>query len=254
MFLEAMLENSRIPLYQQIYDLLREKIDTGVFLPKTQIPTEAELSQEYEVSSITVKQAIQKLVAEGLLYRKQGKGTFVCSPRVNRKLNRLISFNAEMLQKGMVPSTKVLDVHEAVPRKSVAEALQLPGDSRTIVVKRLRMADDEPLAIQTSHIPQWLCPTLVDKRDALGGSLYGLLLEEYGLVTSSGRESYSAVIISGPDARLLEVPDGSPAFAVQRLAFLPDGRPVEFVHSVLRGDRYSLDVELQAPDPTVSGW
>ena len=115
------------------------------------------------------------------------------------------------------------------------------------------MADDEPLAIQTSHIPQSLCPTLVDKRDALRGSLYDLLLEEYGLVTSSGRESYSAVIISGPDARLLEVPDGSPAFSVQRLAFLPDGRPVEYVQSVLRGDRYSLDVELQAPDPAVPG-
>ena len=254
MFRRTMLENSRIPLYQQIYDLLREKIDTGVFLPKTQIPTEAELSQEYGVSSITVKQAIQKLVAEGMLYRKQGKGTFVCSPRFNRKLNRLISFNAEILQKGMVPSTRVLDVHEAVPRKSIAEALQLPSDSRATVIKRLRMADDEPLAIQTSHIPQSLCPTLVDKRDALRGSLYDLLLEEYGLVTSSGRESYSAVIISGPDARLLEVPDGSPAFSVQRLAFLPDGRPVEYVQSVLRGDRYSLDVELQAPDPTVSGW
>ena len=242
-----------MPLYLQIYDLLREKIDTGVFLPKTQIPTEVELSQEYHVSIITVKQAIKKLVAEGLLYRKQGKGTFVCSPRVNRKLNRLLSFNAEMLQKGMVPSTRLLDVHEAVPRKSVAEQLQLSGDSRVIVVKRLRLADDEPLAVQTSYIPQSLCPTLTEKRNALSGSLYELLLDEYGLVASSGRESYSAVIVSGPDAGLLDVPEGSPAFAVKRLAFLAEGNPVEYVESLLRGDRYSLDVELRSPDSAVPG-
>lgn len=245
---EVRPQDSRIPLYHQIYDTLRQQIEDGIYLPGDQIPTEAELSAGFRVSRITVKQAIKKLVQENVLYRKQGKGTFVCQPKVNRKLNRLISFNDEMLQKGMAPRAKVLEIEVVTARRSVAEALHVPEGERVVRIRRLRIADDEVMAVQTSHVPASLAPGLTDKVERLSGSLYRVLREDYGCSPICGKESYSAVIIGGSDAQMLGVPDGTPAFAVKRVAYLQDGRPVEYVESLLRGDRYILDIELQAPD------
>ncbi|MEA4882337.1 MAG: GntR family transcriptional regulator [Clostridia bacterium] len=244
----TMSRESRIPLYCQIYDALRERIENGAYLPGNQIPTEAELSRNFAVSSITVKQAVKKLVSEGALYRIQGKGTFVCQPKVNRKLNRLISFNDEMLQKGMAPSTTVLEIDVVPARRMVAEALGIREGDEVTLIRRLRIADGGALAVQTSYVPLALAPTLAEKGDMLEGSLYRILAEDFELCPFRGKESYCAVSVSEPEAGILDVPEGSPAFAVKRLAYLPDNRPVEYVESILRGDKYVLDVELQAPD------
>lgn len=245
---EARPQDSRIPLYHQIYDSLRQQIEDGVYLPGDQIPTEAELSTNFGVSRITVKQAIKKLVHESVLYRKQGKGTFVCQPKVNRKLNRLISFNDEMLQKGMAPRARVLEIEVVAARRSVAEALHVPEGEEVVRIRRLRIVDDEVMAVQTSHVPASLAPGLTEKTERLSGSLYRVLREDYGLSPACGKESYSAVVLDGSNAQVLGVPDGTPAFAVKRTAYLKDGRPIEYVESLLRGDRYILDIELEAPD------
>lgn len=245
---EVRPQDSRIPLYHQIYDALRQQIEDGVYLPGDQIPTEAELSASFGVSRITVKQAIKKLVQESMLYRKQGKGTFVCQPKVNRKLNRLISFNDEMLQKGMVPRAKVLEVEVITARRLLAEALHIPEGEKVVRIRRLRTVDDEVMAVQTSHVPASLVPGLIEKTERLSGSLYRVLREDYGCSPAYGKESYSAVVLDGSDAEVLGVPDGTPAFAAKRIAYLQDGRPIEYVESLLRGDRYVLDIELEAPD------
>jgi len=245
---EARPQDSRIPLYHQIYDSLRQQIEDGVYLPGDQIPTEAELSTNFGVSRITVKQAIKKLVHESVLYRKQGKGTFVCQPKVNRKLNRLISFNDEMLQKGMAPRARVLEIEVVAARRSVAEALHVPEGEEVVRIRRLRIVDDEVMAVQTSHVPMGLAPGLAEKAEKLSGSLYRVLTEDYGYSPAYGKESYSAVVLYGSNAQVLGVPDGTPAFAVKRTAYLKDGRPIEYVESLLRGDRYILDIELEAPD------
>lgn len=240
--------DGRVPLYYQIYDLLKEEMENGTYLPGSQIPTEAELGERFSVSRITVKQAIQKLVTDGYLFRQQGKGTFVSKPKVNRKLSELISFHDEMLEKGFVPTSRLLELTVIPARSIVAQALDIREGERAIQVKRLRLADDEVMAVQSSYIPYALCPELANRKDVLAGSLYKILKQDFNLVPATGHESYAAVVVRGGDAHILGVTEGSPAFSVRRFAYLADGTPVEYAESLLRADRYTLNVELKGPD------
>ncbi len=241
----SLSRDGRIPLYYQIYDLLREELEKGTYLPGNQIPTEAELSERFDVSRITVKQAIQKLVTDGFLFRQQGKGTFVSKPKVNRKLSELISFHDEMLEKGFVPTSRLLELTMIPARSAVAQALEIPEGNKVINVKRLRLADGGVMAVQSSYIPHALCPELVNRQDLLTGSLYKILKQDFNLVPATGHEFYAAVVVRGGDAHRLGVTEGSPAFSVRRFAYLADGTPVEYTESLLRADRYTLNVELK---------
>ena len=224
--------------------MLREDIESGAYLPGNQIPTERELSKKLSVSTITVKQAIQKLVNEGFLNRRQGKGTYVSQLRVQRKLTGLISFHDEMLQRGFVPSTRLLDLRVIPARRVVTEALQLPENAKVLSINRLRLADGEVMAVQRSYLPYDLCPGLADNPDSLMGSLYKVLRQNYNLEPVRGRETYEAVAVIGHDAHILGVPEGSVAFSVKRYAYMIDNRAIEYVESLLRADRYALNVEL----------
>lgn len=240
----ALIRDGRTPLYYQIYDLLRGKIESGLYAPGDQLPTEAELSAEFAVSRITVKQAIQMLVNDGVLTRQQGKGTFVTKPKVQRKFKGLISFHDEMRQRGFAPSTKVLDFGVIPARRVVAQALGIGEGEKVVFLKRLRFADGEVMAVQTSYIAYALCPGLTEKVSNLEGSLYKLLSEEFGVRPVTGNEEYTAVVVRGQDAAVLGLPEGSPAFAVKRTAFDSEGRRVEYAESLLRADRYTLEIEL----------
>lgn len=240
----GLTRDGRTPLYFQIYDLLRNKIEGGLYLPGDQLPTEAELSSEFSVSRITVKQAIQMLVNDGVLSRHQGKGTFVTKPKVQRKFKGLISFHDEMRQRGFAPSAKVLGYGVVPARRAIASALEISEGEKVVFLKRLRLADGEVMAVQTSYVPFALCPGLTDKVNTLDGSLYRLLREEFGVKPVRGSEEYDAVVVRGQDATVLGLPEGSPAFAVKRVAFDPEGRRVEYVESLLRADRYTLEIEL----------
>ncbi|HON87324.1 MAG TPA: GntR family transcriptional regulator [Bacillota bacterium] len=238
------VRDGRTALYYQIYDMLREKIEDGEYLPGDQIPTELELSSQLNVSRITVKKAIQKLVVEGLLYRVQGKGTFVSGPRVNRKLNSLLSFHDEMMQRGIMATTKLLELSAAEARSKVAVALRIPEGSRVIRVKRIRLGDGSVMAVQTSYIAYSRCPGLLDCEALLTGSLYKVLRENFALDPVRGVERYSVTVVDGQDAVLLDVPSGTAAFAVTRVAYVADGSVLEYAESLLRADKFTLDVEL----------
>lgn len=234
-----------LPLYQQMYDLLRADLEKGVYSPGEQIPTELELARRHGVSRITVKQAIQKLVLEGRLYRIQGKGTFVARPRLSRKLKTITSFTEELKQRNLRPGVKLLlfEVQTAVPK--VARALGIGDRDAVVVLRRLRLGDDEPMGLQTAYLPFSLVRPLLREEEKLAtGSLYSVL-EGMGLRPVRAVEEYSAVLLDTPTAHLLDVRPGSPAFAVERVSYLPDDRPIEFVESFLRADRYTLQVELE---------
>lgn len=228
-----------------MYDVLRAQLDQSVYHAGEQIPTELELSRQYGVSRITVKQAIQKLVMEGRLYRIQGKGTFVSRPRLSRKLKTMASFTEELSQRNLTPSVRLLQLEVVVAPAKVATALQLPENASVILLRRLRLADQEPMGIQTAYLPYADCSFLLGETDQLSqGSLYAVL-ERHRLRPVAATEEYSVALIDGADAQLLNVPAGSAAFWVERTSYLPSDRPLEFVESVLRADRYTLHVELQ---------
>lgn len=236
--------NTTTPLYRQIRDLLLEELQGGAIAPGGRIPSEAELGARYGVSRITVKQAIQALVHEGLLYRRQGKGTFVSRPRVPHDLNRITSFSQQMVSRGLHPTTRLLEAEIIAARGRVREALAVPGGTLVTKLRRLRLADGEPMGVQTAYIPVELCPDLIDAlpKDA---SLYHLLKEKYRLSPVKALENYTAIVLDAHEARLLDVPEESPALAAERISYLPDNRALEYVVSILRADRYTLQVELQ---------
>ncbi|HEY8497912.1 MAG TPA: GntR family transcriptional regulator [Limnochordales bacterium] len=236
--------DSRIPLYHRIHDQLRDDIESGVLRPGDRIPTEAELSARFGVSRTTVKQAIQQLVHAGLVYRIQGKGTFVGQPRIPRRLVGLISFHEEMRQRGFTPSTELLESAVVPAARHVARALGLEPGAPVLRLVRRRLADGAPIALQTHYLPGEM-GELADDPQVATGSLYEAMERRFGQRPTVGREEYTAVVVSGDDARRLGVPDHSPALAVRRYASLADGRPVEYTESLLRADRYTLHVELK---------
>jgi len=234
-----------LPLYQQMYDLLRSDLEKGVFAPGEQIPTELELARRHGVSRITVKQAIQKLVLEGRLYRIQGKGTFVSRPRLSRKLKTIMSFTEELRPRNVAPDTRLLLLEVQLPSAKVAQALHIDEGAAVVALRRLRLGDREPMGLQTAYLPFALAQPLLEERERLAsGSLYEAL-GKLGLRPVRAIEEYSAVVLDNPAASLLEVRPGSPAFAVERVSYLPNDRPIEFVESLLRADRYTLQVELE---------
>jgi GntR family transcriptional regulator len=243
------LESSEgIPKYVQIARILRERIQRQEYAPGVQIPTEVDLCEAYQVSRITVREAINKLVQEGWLDRRQGKGTYVVHQKLRRNIAKVYSFSSDMRQLGMAPRSHVLclRVEEAPP--AIADRMKLPETNHRVTrITRVRIANDVPVLVETAMIPEYLCPRLAE-RDFEHGSLYRILTEEYRLMPHHAEETYEAIILSKEDAAILEKdPDvPQPAFAIQRVTYLETGVPIEYGTSVGRGDLLTLAINMVA--------
>jgi GntR family transcriptional regulator len=153
----------------------------------------------------------------------------------------LTSFTEEMRRHSLVAASRTLGHRVVVAEARVAQALQIPVKSRVFVLKRVRLADGQPMSLQTAHVPASFVPGI---EIAEGVSLYEVLQSRYNLYAAQARETYFASAADGPAAELLGIPAGSPVFAVERVTLMPNSRPFEFVQSIIRGDRYSIVLEL----------
>jgi GntR family transcriptional regulator len=234
-----------IPLYHQLKCALMNSIQSGEWQPGQQLPTENQLAENFGVSKITVRQALHELANLGYVRREQGRGTFVSKPKLDQGPRELTSFTEEMHRHHLTASSRVIESSTAKAADRVAEALKLRPGEPVFVLKRLRMADAEAMAIQTAHIPLALAPGLA-RENLENISLYELLQTRYGLQPAKARETYYAVPAEPEPAKLLGIAPGSPVFAVERVTSLPGGKPFEFVQSVMRGDRHSIILELVA--------
>jgi GntR family transcriptional regulator len=233
------------PLYHQLKLALMSAIESGQWEAGQQLPNEGKLAESFGVSKITVRQALQELADLGYVRREQGRGTFVSKPKLDQGPRELTSFSEEMRRHRLKPSSRVLEKHVTKAGQRAAEALQLREEEPVFVLKRLRIAEDEPMGVQTAHIPLSLVPGLLDE-DLENVSLYEVLQNRYSLYPAKARETYFAVPVEESAAELLGIAAGSPVFAVERVTLLASGKPFEFVQSVMRGDRYSVILELAA--------
>src|SRR4051812_6434072 len=232
-----------IPLYHQLKDALRKAIEAGEWKSAEQLPNETRLAEHYGVSKITVRQALQELAALGYIRREQGRGTFVSEPKFYEGPRQLTSFTEEMHDHRLDPASRVLDRFAAPADAVIAEALEVAEGDRVVILRRLRLADGEPMGIQTAHIPLALAPGLPD--DAIENvSLYSVLQSRYGIRPVTARETYLAVLADAPDAELLQIASGAPVFAAERVTTAENGKPFEFVRSIMRGDRYRIVLNL----------
>ena len=217
----------------------------GRLAPDSAIPSERELMDTYAVSRSTVRRAIESLIAEGVLRRVQGKGTFVARPRVQSHLH-LASFTQDMRRRGKTPSTRVVRVEAVAPPADVADWFGLDPEEAAWRVERVRLAGGEPMAFEAAWYSTSLLPDL-DRHD-LGQSLYELFAGEYGLAVDTAEQTVRAEAADATLARHLGVAVGDPLMAFDRSS-RSGGAPLERVLSHYRGDRYELHISLDSTMP-----
>ena len=207
------------------------------------LPSERRLAQELKVSRPTLRAVIDELVREGLLLRRHGSGTYVAEPKIALPLT-MTSFSEDMARRGMRPSSRVVSFEVQSAGAKLGQRLQISPVDEVWVITRLRLADDETMAIEWLHAPRRLLPEL--RREELADhSYYELLRERRGITIASGVQTIEPTVTSPEEAELLGVPVHSPAFLFERTTQSDAGEVVEFVRSVYRGDRYRLVTELR---------
>ncbi|NPV54261.1 MAG: GntR family transcriptional regulator [Firmicutes bacterium] len=242
----SLSEESAVPLYHQLLGIIKRGIMAGLFNAGDMLPSERDLCEKYKVSRSTVRQAIDALVSEGLVYRRQGKGTFIGRPKMQRSLQHLYSFTEDMYRMGLIPSSKILEMVVTEASADIGRNLVLPAsDQKVTRFTRIRMANDEPLLIETTCIPHYLCPGLI-KRDLSRQSLYHILRDEYGLEPYRAVETHEAISLAPSEAKLLKCKPGISGFSIERIAYLETGEPIEITNSITRGDKCKFVVELWA--------
>jgi GntR family transcriptional regulator len=191
-------------------------------------------------------------VREGYLVRRPGAGTFVREPKIAQELT-MTSFSEDMRQRGMRPASRTLSLDRILAGAYLGRSLHVSPSERIVVVKRLRLADEETMAIETLHVPENVVPGIT-RKDLDEGSFYDLLTNRYGIEIVGGVQWIEPTVTNEEESEALRVPLHSPAFQFERTTRASDGRIVEFVRSIYRGDRYRLVSELRrnrsAPPPS----
>jgi len=232
-----------VPLYRQIKADLLERIRGEQLAPGARIETEFELMERYSVSRATIRQALGQLVAEGYLEIRRGLGTFVATPKLEQGLGGFYSFSREFARRGMRPGTHVLGVSVEGASRTVATALGVSAGTPVVALRRLRLADDEPLVAETSYLPEARFPGL-ESRDFERRRLYDTLIADYGVRPSRAHEVFEPVLLTPDEGSLLHKHAGDPALVVERTTFDGTGEPIEFCRSVVRSDRFRYFVDL----------
>jgi GntR family transcriptional regulator len=232
------------PLWHQVEQAIRMRIDNGEWPTGSQIPAEDRLCEMLGVSRITVRHAIRNLEQAGLLRREHGRGTFVGRETIVAGTRDLTSFTTEMSHLGLVAGSRVLDAALVQAAPEVAAALGLDEGALVVRIRRLRYGGSAPIGIQTAHLSAERVPGFLDE-GPVEGSLYERLRSRYGIAPLDAHEVYRVALAGDGDAALLDVPAGSPAFVIERTSVDARG-PFEFTVSVMRGDRYEIRANLRS--------
>jgi GntR family transcriptional regulator len=232
-------EDSPIPLYYQLENEIRRKIEAGDYQPGDKIPSERELSDKVNLSRMTIRKAISNLVEKGILERRRGQGTFVSEDKVNT-FPGLIGFNEHMELKEMTPSSEVIEQELLIPNHEISSRLKVE-EGKVILTARLRLGNEEPIGYEKSYVPYSVCPQLLEV-DLEEGSIYHCL-QEAGYKPIKAEQETEAILADRHLADLLEVEVDQPILKNTRVTFSKT-KPVEFSYNFYRGDKYSIYTEL----------
>lgn len=233
---------STVPIYVQIRRQLEELIASGTLKEGDLLPGEPQLAEELGVSKMTVRQAIYELVAEGLLERQRGRGTFVCTPSVSMQLPFFTSFTQDMQHRGYVPRTILLTVAQVAASQRQADRLRITRGEKLVRITRLRFADDLPMVYETVLIIDARFPDIKKRLEATE-SRYNVYEQGYGVRPARAEQTLEAVSVTAEEAAHLGVAAGSPALMIEGVLYDQDDGPMEIMKSVYRGDRYKVYLE-----------
>ena len=239
---------SGIPLYHQIQLRLLGQIRSGEYKLGVPLPSIQRIAARMGVSQMTVRRAIESLCEVGVIYSRQGKGTFISGIKMERDFRQVLSFSEEMRARGAVPHSEVLSFKVQAPNKETREALSLRNEDKVYCLRRTRYADSFPMGIESSYLPIHLYPGLMETYDPTT-SLYQELAERYGIRVMVTDEVIEVGSASPEESRLLKIASKSPVFLFTRVSYLENGIPAEHVKSIYRGDRYKIVNRLMRGRP-----
>ncbi len=234
---KALHSDSASPLYRQLMQRIRADIASGVYPVHSRIPSEAELGETYKVSRVTVRKALAELTQDGLLRRMQGKGTYVCAPRLRSSLRDVTSFQEACRMMGRSAGARVISSQTVHVDEDQKEVLGLSGDEAVEIV-RLRTADGDPVMLEVNRFPMKYAGLL---REDLTGSLYHLLSRQ-GIEAANGMHEISLCYATAQQAKLLGVEVGAALLQLDQVIYDQHGEPLHTSHQVIRGDRFTFRI------------
>lgn len=225
------------PLYHKIEQHLREELNTGRLKAGEMLPSEAQLSTQFNVSRITVRRALKELIQQGILYTLQGKGTFAAHTPI-REISGFRSFSEDIQSKGLRPSSRLLRLEHMSADEEVAAHLRIQPGEPVYLLQRVRLADDQPVAFETAYLPARLFPGL--ERHDLSQSLYQVLREQYQVHPAWADAEIQATAADPEVAQALGMHAGEPVLTAHRLTYTESFEMVEYVVSVYSGSRFTF--------------
>lgn len=229
------------PIYIQIHNDIKRAIEAGKWAVGDRIPSERELSRNFDVSRMTLRQAIQTLVDEGILERQVGSGTYVANQKVQEKMSGLTSFTDLMLTQGKQPTSKTISYHVMNPSLSEAEKLKLNEDDQVLRMERIRYGDDVPICFEVATVPEKLVDGLSKKE--VTSSLYRALEDKKQLSPGKAQQTVSAMSASERIAEYLSIKRGDAILRLRQVTYLQDGTPFEYVRTQYVGERFEFYLE-----------
>lgn len=242
---EPLDKSSFIPLYFQIQQKLMERIQTGDLTEGDLLESEEDLSRRFQVSRMTARQALRGLKDQGYAYSVKGRGTFVCRPKMEKNILHLQGFTEEMRQQGLQPSSQLLEQAVIPANEEMARRLNLQPNETVLRLLRLRFADGDPIALETSHVSLGVFRGL-ERFDFGKRSLYQTLRERFGVRVGWADEVIEAMAAGRDEARLLTIAPKASLLCITRTVVTAQGVPIEFARSLYRADRYRAVIRVPA--------
>jgi GntR family transcriptional regulator len=228
-----------------IYEKIEEFIGRNSLNPHDRLPSERTLSELWGVNRLTLREAIEKLVNEGKLYSRHGKGTFVAEPKYLEDISCFISFTAGWQADGHAVSSRKLSLKRIKSGRTLSKSLSIPSGSEVYELKRIRSLNGSPLSIETAYLPAVICSGL-EQFDFEHGSLYETLEKQYGIKPARQRQVANLAVLTKKESENLEAKEGDAAFYITGIMTDAEGTPVEYSTAVIRADRYALQKHLSA--------
>lgn len=229
---------SGVPLYMQLSSSIREKINTGLWKSGSKIPSEQKLSELYGVSRITLRKAVEDLVEDELLIKKQGKGTFVAPVRIKKQLQNFLSFTEACKNVGMTPSAKLISIEIKQTSRSNAKFFDLSEEEPMVIIKRIRFADERPVILETNILPEKFKFLLMEN---LEGSLYELLNVK-NIIPEKSVKTVEVCVANNIEEKYLKVPCGTPLLLLNDLVYDNKMEPLHICKQIIRTDLFKLIV------------
>lgn len=238
---EKIDKNSKIPLYIQLADIFIENIEKNMN-ENDKLDTEREISKQYSLSRVTVRQALDYLQKNGYIYKIQGKGNFVCERTMEQNLTKFYSFSEDMRKKGKIPTTEILTFEIVEVDEKIASKLKLKENDLVYKIARIRLADSIPMIYEISYLPYKRFEDL-NKKMLEESSMYDVFKKNYHTKITYAEELFRPILVNKLESIYLKIKEGECALKVERLTY-ENQQIIEYTVSITRGDKFKYRVCL----------